>query len=175
MQVTVFGASRPQQGDAEYEIGVRLGRDLARAGHVVVTGGYGGVMEAVSRGARDEGGHTIGVTVPAVFPARTGANPWVVEVISAPDLPSRIQLLIGLADAAIALPGSLGTFTEITLAWNVNFVEKFSGGHPTPLLAVGPKWASLLPQLVSILEAEPGHVEWTADSRKAIEWLANLP
>lgn len=175
MQVTVFGASRPQQGDVEYEIGTQLGRDLARAGHVVVTGGYGGVMEAVSRGARDEGGHTIGVTVPTAFPDRVGANPWVVEEITAPDLPTRIQLLIGLADAAIALPGSLGTFTEITMAWNVNFVEKFSGGRPTPLLAVGPTWAGLLPRLVSILEAEPGHVEWATDASGAIEWLANLP
>lgn len=175
MQVTVFGASRPQPGDVEYEVGMRLGQDLARAGHVVVTGGYGGLMEAVSRGAREAGGHTIGVTVPTAFPDRDGANRWVLEEITAADLPSRIQVLIGLADAAVALPGSLGTFTEITMAWNVNFVEKFSGGRPTPLLAVGPTWADLLPRLTAILDTEPGHVEWADDTSMVIEWLANLP
>ncbi len=175
MHVTVFGASRPTPGDDEYETGVLLGRQLAQAGHVIVTGGYGGVMEAVSRGARQEGGHTIGVTTPSAFPHRSGANAWIVEEIPTPDLPTRIQTMLNLADAAIALPGSLGTFTEIALAWNVNFVATFSGERPTPLLAVGETWNRLLPELESLLEAEPGHIEWADNPLRAIEWLALLP
>lgn len=174
MHITVFGASRPVPGDNEYEAGVWLGSALAGAGHTVITGGYGGVMEAVSKGARAQGGHTIGVTTPSAFPQRTGANAWVVEEIPAPDLPTRIRKLLELADAAIALPGSLGTFTEIALTWNMNYVAKLSGGRPTPLLAIGPMWARLVPELASILETDTGSVEWAADHLGAIEWLDDL-
>ncbi len=174
MHITVYGASRPAPGDQEYETGVHLGRSLAEAGHTVITGGYGGVMEAVCRGAREVGGHTIGVTTPSAFPDRAGANAWVVEEILTPDLPTRIKTLLDLADAAIALPGSLGTFTEIALTWNVNYVAKLSGGRPTPLLAVGPMWARLVPELASTLGTETGAVEWADDPLAAIEWLSNL-
>jgi uncharacterized protein (TIGR00730 family) len=175
MHITVYGASRPAPGDEEYETGVQLGRALAAAGHTVITGGYGGVMEAVSKGARTAGGHTIGVTTPSAFPQRTGANAWVVEEISTPDLATRIRTLLELADAAIALPGSLGTFTEIALTWNMNYVTKLSGGHPTPLLAVGPMWARLVPELAALLETEPSALEWADEPLAAIEWLATLP
>ena len=76
--VTVFGSGLPKPGDAHYTEARALGAELARRGFVVCTGGYGGVMEAVSRGAKEAGGRTIGVTA-AVFSAR--ANTWVDEEI----------------------------------------------------------------------------------------------
>ena len=76
--MTVFGSSRPREGDAEYEEAQELGRALAEQGFAVCSGGYGGVMEAVSRGAKESGGKTYGVT--AEFFKRK-ANEWVdVEV-----------------------------------------------------------------------------------------------
>ncbi len=48
--VTVFGSSRPQEGDADYAEARELGKQLARRGLAVCSGGYGGVMEGVSRG-----------------------------------------------------------------------------------------------------------------------------
>ena len=50
--ISVFGSSRPRPGDAEYADAQSLGTELARKGFVVCTGGYGGVMEAASRGER---------------------------------------------------------------------------------------------------------------------------
>lgn len=175
MHVTVFGASKPVPGDPAYEDGVRLGRAVGALGHVVVTGGYGGVMEAVSRGAAEAGGHVIGVTTPTAFPDRPGANPWVREEVVTPDLPTRIRTLIALGDVALALPGSIGTFAEIVLLWNANFVTTFSGRPPTPLLAVGPLWARVLPDLEALLETEPGHVEWAEAVDDAIQWLSRRP
>lgn len=174
MHVTVFGASAPVPGEPEYEVGTTLGRHLARAGHVVVTGGYGGIMEAVSRGARQEGGHTIGVTTPPAFPHRSGANPWVVEEIQTPDITDRIRTLLSLADAAVALPGSIGTFTEIVVTWGANEVATQTGASPVPLLAVGDGWNRLLPDLVSVLGVEATSIEWTADPLRAVQWLAEL-
>ncbi len=175
MRVTVFGASKPLPGESEYEEGVRLGRALGELGHTAVTGGYGGVMEAVSKGAGEAGGHVIGVTTPTAFPDRPGANQWVAEEIVTPDLPTRIRTLIDLADAAIALPGSIGTFAEIVLLWNANFITTFSGERPVPLLAVGPVWAGLLPGLHEALETERGHVEWANGVDDAIQWPTLRP
>lgn len=175
MRITVFGASKPLPGESEYEDGVRLGAALGGLGHSVVTGGYGGVMEAVSKGAGEAGGHVIGVTTPTAFPDRPGANPWVVEEITTPDLATRIRTLIDLADAAIALPGSIGTFAEIVLLWNANFITTFSGSRTIPLLAVGPVWSDLLPTLHDALETERGHIEWAAGVDQAIQWPTLRP
>src|SRR5262249_47626693 len=64
--VTVFGGSRVEPDSAEYVAAERLGRALAERGFSVVTGGYHGTMEAVSRGAKAGGGHVIGVTVEVI-------------------------------------------------------------------------------------------------------------
>ena len=60
--ITVFGSARPRAGEADYEEARRLGGELARRGFQVCTGGYTGVMEAVSRGAKEAGGRTIAIT-----------------------------------------------------------------------------------------------------------------
>src|SRR5580704_15146463 len=60
--VTVFGSSRPTQGDADYQEAFELGKELGARGLAVCCGGYGGVMEAASRGAKEAGGKTYGVT-----------------------------------------------------------------------------------------------------------------
>src|SRR3990172_12596217 len=76
--ITVFGGPRPAPGSEPYETARRLGAALAGVGFRVASGGYGGAMEGVSRGAHEAGGKTIGVTA-AVF--RSQANPWVEEEI----------------------------------------------------------------------------------------------
>src|SRR5207253_10004387 len=77
--VTVFGSSRPHEGDADYEEARILGRSLAKHGFFVCSGGYGGVMEAVARGATEAGGKTFGVS--AEFFKAAKLNAWVdVEV-----------------------------------------------------------------------------------------------
>ena len=64
--ITVFGSSRPENGHADYADAFELGRSLATAGFDVCTGGYGGVMEAVSRGASEAGGERlIGIALDA--------------------------------------------------------------------------------------------------------------
>ncbi len=61
-------------------------------------------MEAVSLGASTAGGRVIGVTVPTLFPDRSGANSYVDELIEAPTLSSRIDILMQRADTTITLP-----------------------------------------------------------------------
>ncbi|MCX6080428.1 MAG: hypothetical protein NTW32_12925 [Chloroflexi bacterium] len=80
MNVTVFGGSQPRPGSVAYVEAYALGQLLAIAGHTVLSGGYIGTMEAVSRGANEAGGHVIGVTCLEIERWRgSGANAWVKE------------------------------------------------------------------------------------------------
>ncbi len=162
--VSVFGSSRSAPGEPDYASAERCGRLLARAGFTVATGGYGGAMEAVSRGARLEGGHVIGVTAPAVFPGRQGANSHVVEERLAPTLTERIHGLVHPAAGYIVLPGSIGTLAELMVAWNANYV----GVVDRPLVAVGPVWAELLPLIATRLDIPAGHVDLVATVDEAV-------
>ncbi|MDP2993622.1 MAG: LOG family protein, partial [Anaerolineales bacterium] len=124
MNITVFGGSQPKEGNASYAEAYELGSLLARAGHTVLTGGYIGTMEAVSRGAAEAGGHVIGVTcadIEAWRPVRP--NAWVQEQRRFATLQERLNELVLACDAAIALPGGPGTLTEIALTWNLMIVH----------------------------------------------------
>ncbi len=112
--VTVFGSSRPAPGSEAYETARRLGELLARAGFTVATGGYGGTMEALSRGAREAGGKTLGVTA-AVFNA--AANAWVEEEIRVATWQERLLKLVELGAGYVVLPGGTGTLVELAVVW----------------------------------------------------------
>ena len=62
MIVSVFGSAAPLPGQPLYQVGLELGRLLGEQGFSVMTGGYCGTMEAVSRGANEAGSNVIGVT-----------------------------------------------------------------------------------------------------------------
>jgi uncharacterized protein (TIGR00730 family) len=151
--IAVFGASQSRPGDPEYLEGVECGRLLAEAGFAVATGGYSGAMEAVCRGAAEAGGPTIGVTAPAVFPGRVGANQWVHHEMPADDLVRRIALLTDLAAGYIALPGSIGTLAEMVVAWNLAFVAPLADKPFGPIATVGAVWKELVPLLTDKLNS----------------------
>ncbi|MFZ0492200.1 MAG: LOG family protein [Acidimicrobiia bacterium] len=152
--IAVIGSSQTRRDEADYKDAVRLGRTLATAGLTVASGGYGGLMEAVSEGAAEAGGSVIGVTAPSVFPGRTSVNPFVTDERAADTLTERIHQLIHHSDAVVALPGSIGTLTELMSAWNLAFVAPFSGRAPKPIVAVGPLWAELVPLLARRLSTD---------------------
>lgn len=138
MNITVFGSSKPKPGEDDYIQAMRLGELIARAGHSVLTGGYIGTMEAVSRGAAEAGGHVIGVTCAEIERWRNKrANPWVEEERHFETLNERLQELITACDAAIALPGGPGTLAEISLFWNLLIINALP---PRPLVLVGNGW-----------------------------------
>ena len=141
--VTIFGSSLPGEGSAAYEDARQLGRMLAEQGFAVCTGGYGGLMAATSRGAREAGGHTIGVTC-AIWPA--AANPWVVEEVRAASFLDRLLGLIERGDAFVVLPGGTGTLAELALVWemmNKSALARTVGGRK-PLLVMAPYWQPVI-------------------------------
>ena len=144
MNITVFGGAQPKEDSAAYEEARELGKLLAGRGHAVLTGGYMGTMEAVSRGASEAGGHVIGVTCIDIEEWRgTKPNQWVKEERRKKSLIERLQGLIEGCDAAIALPGGAGTLAEISLMWNLMIVESLPR---RPLTLVGSGWQSTFDQ-----------------------------
>jgi hypothetical protein len=166
--VSVFGSSRTPPGDPEWLAGERCGELLARAGFAVATGGYGGTMEAVSAGAARGGAPVVGITAPSVFPDRPGANRFVAEERAAATLVMRIGDLIESSAAVIALPGSLGTLTELVMAWNLAYVAPFNGTPVRPVVAVGPAWAELIPAVAARIAADPSLVTCVATVEEAV-------
>ena len=144
MNISVFGGSQPKEGSPAYQEAYELGKLLAEAGHTVLTGGYIGTMEAVSRGAAEAGGHVIGVTCAEIERWRpVKANGWVKEEWRRETLMERLQALVERCDAAIALPGGPGTLTEIALTWNLIIVHAMP---PKLLILVGEGWKVVFDQ-----------------------------
>lgn len=109
-----IAVSGPADADeASCAVAEQVGRLLARSGAIVLTGGLGGVMAAVSRGAHDAGGTTI-----ALLPGsdRAGANDWVDFALPTGLGQGRNLLLVTAADAVIAVGGSWGTLSEVAHA-----------------------------------------------------------
>lgn len=114
--ITVFGSSKPLPGEEEYETAFRLGRLIGEAGFSVCTGGYQGIMDAVSKGANGFGFDIIGVTVD-LFSAQP--SKYLTEQIHCNSLFERIEKLIELGDAYIILRGGTGTLVELTISWEL--------------------------------------------------------
>jgi uncharacterized protein (TIGR00725 family) len=146
--VTVFGGANPSEPD--YNEALRLGRMLGQAGCSVLTGGYIGTMEAVSRGAAESGGHVIGVTCAEIEAWRkVSANRWVQEERRFATLRERLYALIDGCQAAVALPGGPGTLAEIAVMWNHLLTDAIA---PRPLILVGPGWQETFRQFYSAFD-----------------------
>lgn len=140
--ITIFGGSQISVGEKAYQDAWELGSLLAKDGYAVVTGGYMGTMEAVSRGAAEAGGHVIGVTCAAIETWRPQrANAWVKEERRCGSLAERIETMISLADAAIVMPGGPGTLTELSLMWNQLIIDSITA---RPLILVGNDWRATM-------------------------------
>ncbi len=169
--VAVYGSSRALPGDGVYEKGVDLGRRLAEAGFGVTNGGYSGLMEAVSKGAASVGGRVVGVTAPALFPHRPGGNGFLTEEIQAAGLLDRIRTMSELASAYIVMPGSIGTLTELMIAWNDAYLAAGRGAAPTPIIAFGDAWSEVVDRLTGDLRTTPGLVTMVDSPAEAVGTL----
>lgn len=140
LRVAVIGGAAA--GEADLLQARALGRALAKSGAVVVCGGRGGVMEAVAQGAAEEGGVTVGL-----LPGSSAdeANPWISLPLATGLGDARNALVVGTAEAVVAVGGSWGTLSEIALARKK--------GRPVVVLGTPPAEGLGLPVLEDPLEA----------------------
>jgi len=140
--IAVFGSSEPLPGSPDYDRAYDVGRGLAEAGFGLITGGYGGVMEAASRGARDGGGRSVGVAC-SIFEDRE-TNPYLDHVIPTTDLMLRMRELIDAASGFVVLPGKAGTLAELAQLWAL---ERAGCLDSRPVILLGRHWKTLLEAL----------------------------
>jgi len=111
--ISVIGGERAD--DSALALAEEVGRHLARSGATLVCGGRGGVMEAACRGARDEGGHTIGI-LPGRGPADGPPNQYVEFPLYTGIGYARNVSVVLSGEAVIAIGGSYGTLSELAYA-----------------------------------------------------------
>jgi uncharacterized protein (TIGR00730 family) len=164
--VTVFGSSRPREGEAHYAQAHALGAALAEKGLVVCSGGYGGVMEAVSRGAKEVGGRTLAVTA-HFFKGR--ANRWVDEEVRVKTWQARLFELIKRGRGYVTCPGGTGTLVELAVVW-----EMLNKGAMSrkPLVVLGDFWQ---PVIERVREVELGHPSRFGESGEPLVHVAASP
>lgn len=96
----------------EYEEAVEIGRALGRKGFRIVNGGLGGIMEAVAKGASEEGATVIGILPGS---NRSDANEHVIPIVTGiGDM--RNALIIRNSDLIVAVFGGYGTLSELAFA-----------------------------------------------------------
>ena len=111
VQIGVIGAGHCSSRTAL--LAETVGREIARAGAVLVCGGLGGVMEAAARGAQQEGGITVGILPGDSF---EDANPFIKIPVVTGLGHARNVLVVRSAQVLIAVKGGYGTLSEVALA-----------------------------------------------------------
>ncbi len=139
--VSVFGSARTAPGSPEYELARELGRRLADAGFAVITGGGPGAMQAANRGAREAGGHSIGLNIDLPFEHADAAE-WVDQSLDFHYFFCRKVMFVRYANAFVVLPGGYGTFDELFEALCLIQTEKI---RSFPVILVGTAyWSGLV-------------------------------
>lgn len=164
--VSVFGSSRPRPSELQYFVAQELGGELARQEFIVCSGGYAGVMEAVSRGAKEAGGRTIGITA-NFFKAR--ANRFIDEEIRKKTWQNLLFALIDRGDAFVACPGGTGTLVELAVVWEMLHKRVV---NRKPLVVLGEFWHPIIDR---IRESELGHQTRWGESQESLIHRAASP
>lgn len=109
--VTVFGSARFGEDHPAYQLGRTMGRVLAEAGLVTMTGGGPGVMEAANRGAREAGGASVGCNIR--LPHEQEPNRYLDQFVEFRYFFVRKVMLVKYSSAFLVLPGGFGTLDEL--------------------------------------------------------------
>lgn len=136
--VTIFGGSKCSVESDEYRDARDLGGRLAEAGFTICTGGYLGIMEAASRGAREKGGRVFGIVMNQF---KSEPNRYLTDKVATDHFYDRLQNLITRSVGFVAFRGGMGTVTEISLVWN-----KLQTGvlGRRPIVLVGDCWKAVV-------------------------------
>jgi uncharacterized protein (TIGR00730 family) len=162
--ITVFGSSLPAEDSEEFFLTYKLGGLLAKNGFDVCTGGFQGIMNAVSKGAVENGGKAIGVTVDL-----WGSKPseFLTENIKCKTLFERISKLVELGDAYVILQGGTGTLLELAVVWE--FMNKRML-KTKPIICHSKMWKDI----VNVLDKQLEHEKRPTDFVKCFETVEEI-
>ena len=168
--VTIFGGSKCDESTFEYRQAKELGAALANAGFTICTGGYLGVMEAASRGAREKGGRVFGVVMNQF---KSEPNRYLTDKVASDHFYDRLQNLIQRSVGFIALRGGMGTVTEVSLVWN-----KLQTGviENRPLVLLGECWGAIVKawqEHLVVSDEDIGLLNFASDVDQALDIIVS--
>ena len=112
--VTIFGSARFKDTHPYYALAREVGRRVSALGFTVMTGGGPGLMEAANRGAKDNGGLSVGCNIE--LPFEQAPNAYLDRWLTCHYFFVRKVLLFKYSYGFVALPGGLGTLDELSEA-----------------------------------------------------------
>jgi uncharacterized protein (TIGR00730 family) len=168
MRIAVY-CSSSQTIDPKY---IELARDLGsgiamRSWELVSGGGHISAMGAVSRGARESGGRTIGV-IPQRLVDIEFADKECDELHVVDSMRNRKAMIEDLSDAFIALPGGIGTLEELFEIW----VGRFLKFHTKPVIVLDP--FDLYAPLATLIDHLEEHGFVKPGQRELLHWASSI-
>ena len=138
--VSVFGSARTRPDHPTYELAERVGRELAKSGYAVITGGGPGAMEAANKGALEAGGTSVGLGIE--LPFEQGLNDFIDLGVNFRYFFARKTMFVKYAQGFVVLPGGFGTLDELFEAVTLVQTRKVTS---FPLVLMGTDfWGGLL-------------------------------
>jgi uncharacterized protein (TIGR00730 family) len=172
--VTVFGSARIGESDPVYKTAQNMGAALAKAGFAVMTGGGPGLMEAANRGAKSQGGYSIGCNIR--LPMEQKPNPYLDDFVEFEHFFIRKLMLIKYSSAFVILPGGYGTLDE---AFEVATLIQTGKLKRFPIVAMDSNFYAPIEQLLRgrmsddrLIDAERLDIVLLTDEPQAgVEWI----
>lgn len=144
--ITIFGSARTKEGHPEYELAREIARLAVKNGFGVITGGGGGIMEAGNRGAREEGGVSVGLNI--ALPHEQEPNPYANVKLDFRYFFIRKVMFVKYAKAFVILPGGFGTLDEFFEA--ITLIQTKKINRFPVILVDGEYWKGLLDWLKNV-------------------------
>lgn len=152
--VTIYGSSRSQPGQEDYERAREIARLLGKQGFSIITGGGPGAMEAANRGAQEAGAKSVGLNI--VLPEEQALNTYASLSISFNHFFVRKVMLVKYSIAFVIMPGGLGTLDELTEVLTLIQTHKIK---PFPVILFNSSYWQ-------------GFLDWMRNSTLACEYIS---
>lgn len=156
--LTIFGSSSCIPGSDLYQLSYDVGLIASKNGLTVANGGYTGTMDASAKGVKQNDGRVIGITTEDIN--EVTASQYLTEEFKESSLMTRLDLLIGVGDYYLILPGSTGTLTELALLWDK---QKLGIIPIRPIILFGDTWAKIFD--LFFVNFEVNRSKWKKDQK----------
>lgn len=172
--ITVFGSARFPENHPYYKLARDIGHEIAKRDFAVITGGGPGLMEAANRGAKENGGKSIGCNI--LLPSEQKPNPYLDRWVNFDYFFVRKVMLAKYSYAFIVMPGGFGTLDEFFEVATLIQTGKMQG---FPIVLVGVSyWKGLMDFLSgpvystgSIGQTDLAMLKVTDNPEEALNWI----
>ncbi len=140
--VSIFGSARTKPDNPYYKMAEEIAAKLVRHGYGVITGGGPGIMEAGNKGAKLQGGKSVGLNIE--LPFEQHPNPYIDsdKNINFDFFFVRKVMFVKYSQGFIIMPGGFGTLDE--MFESLTLIQTHKIGR-FPVVLVGKEyWGGLL-------------------------------